>query len=231
MTRIDQRVDVTGGQFALGGHTVSLVRKAGKIGDILLFSLAHRRPADRDQKIGECPYFLDHGLMRQMRCAYSRMLRSLEKMPMLRVLRHGLALPLVGLEVQGVTASAPPHRRRSPGARRTARPRSATGPPPACRRRGCRREVTRSTSFTSRRARIRAHHLGRRIAAAPLLDDLVGGEPEDEDVAAPTCSRISMFAPSRVPMVSAPFSDSFMLPVPDASMPPSRSARRGPPPA
>ena len=28
-----------------------------------------------------------------------------------------------------------------------------------------------------------------------------------------------MLAPSRVPMVSAPFSASFMLPVPDASMP------------
>ncbi len=28
-----------------------------------------------------------------------------------------------------------------------------------------------------------------------------------------------MFAPSSVPIVSAPFSDSFMLPVPEASMP------------
>ena len=36
---------------------------------------------------------------------------------------------------------------------------------------------------------------------------------------APTCSRISMLAPSSVPIVSAPLSDSFMLPVPDASMP------------
>ena len=35
----------------------------------------------------------------------------------------------------------------------------------------------------------------------------------------PTCCMISMFAPSRVPIVSAPFSASFMLPVPDASMP------------
>ena len=35
----------------------------------------------------------------------------------------------------------------------------------------------------------------------------------------PTCSRISILAPSSVPIVSAPFSDSFMLPVPDASMP------------
>jgi hypothetical protein len=35
----------------------------------------------------------------------------------------------------------------------------------------------------------------------------------------PTLSRISILAPSSVPMVSAPFSESFMLPVPEASMP------------
>ena len=39
---------------------------------------------------------------------------------------------------------------------------------------------------------------------------------------APTRSRISMLAPSSVPMVSAPFSASFMLPVPEASMPGGR---------
>ena len=38
-------------------------------------------------------------------------------------------------------------------------------------------------------------------------------------LSSPTRSRISMLAPSSVPMVSAPFSASFMLPVPDASMP------------
>ena len=36
---------------------------------------------------------------------------------------------------------------------------------------------------------------------------------------APTCSRISMFAPSSVPIVSAPLRASFMFPVPDASIP------------
>lgn len=35
----------------------------------------------------------------------------------------------------------------------------------------------------------------------------------------PTASRISTLAPSSVPMVKAPFSASFMLPVPDASIP------------
>ena len=35
----------------------------------------------------------------------------------------------------------------------------------------------------------------------------------------PTCSAISTFAPSSVPTVSAPFSASFMLPVPEASFP------------
>ena len=50
--------------------------------------------------------------------------------------------------------------------------------------------------------------------------DLFHGQAEDEDVVrAPTCSPISTLAPSSVPMVSAPFSASFMLPVPEASMP------------
>gem|GEM_PF-4204693 len=35
----------------------------------------------------------------------------------------------------------------------------------------------------------------------------------------PTSSAISMLAPSRVPTVTAPLSASFMLPVPDASLP------------
>ena len=38
----------------------------------------------------------------------------------------------------------------------------------------------------------------------------------------PTCRRISMLAPSSVPIVSAPLSASFMLPVPEASMPAGR---------
>ena len=38
-------------------------------------------------------------------------------------------------------------------------------------------------------------------------------------LSSPTSSRISMFAPSIVPIVSAPFSANFMLPVPDASRP------------
>ena len=43
--------------------------------------------------------------------------------------------------------------------------------------------------------------------------------PKMKMLSAPTRSRISMLAPSSVPMVSAPFSASFMLPVPEASMP------------
>ncbi|CSI86871.1 Uncharacterised protein [Vibrio cholerae] len=38
-------------------------------------------------------------------------------------------------------------------------------------------------------------------------------------LSSPTSSRISTFAPSIVPMVSAPLSAIFMLPVPDASLP------------
>ena len=43
--------------------------------------------------------------------------------------------------------------------------------------------------------------------------------PKAKKFAFPTASRISMFAPSSVPIVSAPLSDSFMLPVPEASVP------------
>ena len=38
-------------------------------------------------------------------------------------------------------------------------------------------------------------------------------------LSSPTCWRISIFAPSSVPIVNAPFSASFMLPVPEASVP------------
>ena len=38
-------------------------------------------------------------------------------------------------------------------------------------------------------------------------------------LSSPTSSRISTLAPSMVPMVSAPFSANFMLPVPEASVP------------
>ena len=38
-------------------------------------------------------------------------------------------------------------------------------------------------------------------------------------LSSPTSWAISTVAPSRVPMVRAPFSPNFMLPVPDASVP------------
>ena len=38
-------------------------------------------------------------------------------------------------------------------------------------------------------------------------------------LSSPTSSLISMFAPSKVPIVRAPFMANFMLPVPDASLP------------
>jgi hypothetical protein len=43
--------------------------------------------------------------------------------------------------------------------------------------------------------------------------------PKMKMLSAPTASRISILAPSSVPMVNAPLSASFMLPVPEASMP------------
>ena len=53
---------------------------------------------------------------------------------------------------------------------------------------------------------------------ATLLD-LVGVETEEEEFSSPTSSRISMLAPSRVPIVRAPFAMNFILPVPEASLP------------
>ncbi|MCY1545425.1 hypothetical protein D9M68_813670 [compost metagenome] len=43
--------------------------------------------------------------------------------------------------------------------------------------------------------------------------------PKMKMFSAPTLSRISTLAPSSVPMVSAPLSANFMLPVPEASVP------------
>ena len=51
------------------------------------------------------------------------------------------------------------------------------------------------------------------------FDDACFIESEEEEVLAPAFSRISILAPSRVPIVSAPFIMNFMLPVPDASLP------------
>jgi hypothetical protein len=42
---------------------------------------------------------------------------------------------------------------------------------------------------------------------------------EQEKFSCPTASLISIFVPSRVPIVSAPFIANFMLPVPNASLP------------
>jgi hypothetical protein len=57
-----------------------------------------------------------------------------------------------------------------------------------------------------------AVHLRRRAASSAVM-------PKRKKFSAPTCSRISTLAPSSVPMVGAPFSANFMLPVPDASLP------------
>ena len=43
--------------------------------------------------------------------------------------------------------------------------------------------------------------------------------PKMKMFSGPTASRISTLAPSSVPTVSAPFIESFMLPVPEASIP------------
>jgi hypothetical protein len=58
-----------------------------------------------------------------------------------------------------------------------------------------------------------------RARVAPGRLDLSAVMPKMTMLSAPTRSPISILAPSSVPMVSAPLSANFMLPVPDASMP------------
>ena len=57
-----------------------------------------------------------------------------------------------------------------------------------------------------------------RPASVPPLERV---SPKMKMLSLPTSSMISTLAPSRVPMVKAPLSCSFMLPVPDASVPAS----------
>ena len=57
-------------------------------------------------------------------------------------------------------------------------------------------------------------------AARAQVGDLLRAQAEDVEVLVRRrASRISIVAPSSVPIVSAPFSASFMLPVPEASWP------------
>ena len=149
---------------------------------------------------------------------------------MLERVEHRLAAPLVRAAGTARRRRPAPRRTpRSPPARRTARPRSAAGRRPACRRRGCRarsspESIISSVFASSGSAR---DDLGRRVAArggSAATSSAV--RPKMKMFSAPTCSRISMLAPSSVPIVSAPFSDSFMLPVPEASMPGGRDLLR-----
>ena len=72
MPRLHQCVDLRSRQLLSGGHSLSLA-KTRKMGTFPYFR----------KEIGECPHFpYITGLMRQMRSAYSRMLRSLENIPM-----------------------------------------------------------------------------------------------------------------------------------------------------
>ena len=99
-------------------------------------------PWDSAALMRRCAPYLtrsDTGLMRQIRSAYSRTLRSLEKMPMFSAFSGRLAAPLVRLLVQRVDG-CPGHgrRRRNRRARNTVRRRSTAARRRACRRRGCR---------------------------------------------------------------------------------------------
>ena len=72
---------------------------------------------------------------------------------------------------------------------------------------------TRSSAGEAQTASRAARPWPRRAATSSAV------RPNRKKFSAPTRSRISTLAPSRVPMVRAPFSASFMLPVPEASIP------------
>ena len=55
------------------------------------------------------------------------------------------------------------------------------------------------------------------VVPAAAVGDLFGRQAEQEEILLTGLAAISMVAPSRVPMVSAPFIMNFMLPVPLAS--------------
>ena len=134
---------------------------------------------------GECPlYCYITGLMRQIRCAYSRMLRSLEKMPMLSVLSTALRCHSSGWGRAHPRRPAPRHTPRSPPARRTARPslssRSTTGLPSA--RLPGEKYPASIISSVFVQLRIRPGDLGRRVPAPAVGRDLLGRQAEDEDV-------------------------------------------------
>ena len=74
-------------------------------------------------------------------------------------------------------------------------------------------------STTCGKLRRGGNGVGRVEPRAAPLGDLFGAQTEDENIFAADTSRISILAPSSVPMVNAPFSASFMLPVPEASIP------------
>ena len=158
----------------------------------------------------------------QISSAYSRMVRSEENQPMLRGVQDRRPLPggavwpsghrparwagVVGVEVGGdhevvaavqglhqVAVAAAVVGREDAGADRL----EHLGQP--------------------RRGRDRMGALQPLVRGAPPTSSVV--RPKMKMLSAPTCSSISTLAPSSVPMVSAPFSASFMLPVPEASMP------------
>ena len=129
------------------------------------------------------------------------------------------------------TRGAGPRRRRRAGGRRH-RPSGRRGGSSA----RCRRAETREWGRIRRGCRApaagaeRVHHAAdscivlvheRRMVAAVASWRSTSWtrSPKMNRLSAPTASAISILAPSSVPIVSAPFSANFMLPVPDASVP------------
>jgi hypothetical protein len=117
----------------------------------------------------------------------------------------------------GRRAQRRPARRHTPGSRRAA----GSGPRAAARRRA-------AGTGRGRRARSRRRRCCRAPPAAPrsLRTGPAGGSRPPAARRSPSVvrsnrRRISMFAPSRVPIVTAPLRAGFMLPGPEASMPAS----------
>ena len=162
-----------------------------------------------------------HTSTRQISSAYSRIVRSEENHATRAVLRMAARRPgflvapaRVDVALRGAIAvEILRHQKVIVIGQRIDELRVAM--PVVRREHAARDRVERRREARARRRWSRA----RRCRARGLPPPPAAVRPKMKIFSSPTRSRISTLAPSSVPMVSAPFSANFILPVPDASMP------------
>ena len=157
----------------------------------------------------------------QISRAYCATVRSLENVPMRATLSIALRTHNCGLDVlRGKSRSESRYRNRNRQAGNSRRVSSSDVANPS--------EQARLAGTEAVRGQFIEHPPQARIASrnTPAADTRArrsaprsarAVSPKMKMLSAPTSSRISMLAPSSVPIVSAPFMANFMLPVPDAS--------------